>query len=99
MLSDKNYVDLIWRFKIEDGLSWRFCAGVLEYSNIQITPQTLKRKFINYFEKLTGTKPYTPCPKCQGELLPRQSEYGYFIGCSNFQKCRYIVKPKKELNK
>ena len=31
------------------------------------------------------------CPECGGELLKRKSRYGnYFLGCSNFPKCRHI---------
>lgn len=31
------------------------------------------------------------CPKCGHELLKRKSRYGkYFVGCSNFPKCRYM---------
>ena len=31
------------------------------------------------------------CPECGKELLKRKSRYGnYFLGCSNFPKCRHI---------
>ena len=31
------------------------------------------------------------CPECNSELLKRKSRYGnYFLGCSNFPKCRHI---------
>jgi len=36
------------------------------------------------------------CPKCQSELLLRKSFYGEFIGCSNYPKCKYTEKIKKE---
>lgn len=29
------------------------------------------------------------CPKCKGSLLLRKSQYGEFLGCSNYPKCRY----------
>lgn len=36
------------------------------------------------------------CPKCGGDLVEREGKYGKFIGCSNFPKCRFVVKnPKK----
>jgi DNA topoisomerase-1 len=36
------------------------------------------------------------CPKCGSDLLLRKSFYGEFIGCSNYPKCRYTEKIKKE---
>ncbi|MFH1133338.1 MAG: topoisomerase DNA-binding C4 zinc finger domain-containing protein [Nanoarchaeota archaeon] len=33
------------------------------------------------------------CPKCKtGKLVPRQSVYGPFYGCSNYPKCRHTEK-------
>lgn len=32
------------------------------------------------------------CPRCGGNLVPRNGRYGYFIGCSNYPKCKYTVK-------
>ena len=32
------------------------------------------------------------CPKCGGELLKRKGKYGDFKGCSNYPKCRFVVK-------
>ncbi len=40
------------------------------------------------------------CPECGSPLIKRKSRYGtYFIGCSNFPKCRYIKKEPKEPKK
>jgi hypothetical protein len=32
------------------------------------------------------------CPKCGGELKPKEGKYGNFKGCSGYPKCRYTVK-------
>lgn len=32
------------------------------------------------------------CPKCGGTLVDRKGKYGAFKGCSNYPKCRYILK-------
>lgn len=32
------------------------------------------------------------CPKCGGNLVLRNGKYGQFKGCSNYPKCRFIVK-------
>ena len=34
------------------------------------------------------------CPKCGGQLVEREGQYGKFIGCSNYPKCRYTEKTK-----
>lgn len=46
----------------------------------------LKESFPDYYER-----DLTTCPKCGGELVKRDSEYGEFIGCSNFSSlnCTY----------
>ena len=32
------------------------------------------------------------CPKCGGTLVLRNGKYGSFYGCSNYPKCKYILK-------
>lgn len=32
------------------------------------------------------------CPRCGGQLVEKNGEYGKFIGCSNYPKCRYTEK-------
>jgi hypothetical protein len=34
------------------------------------------------------------CPRCGGNLVERHGKYGTFIGCSNYPKCRYVMKEK-----
>jgi hypothetical protein len=29
------------------------------------------------------------CPRCGGDLIPRNGKYGRFYGCSNYPRCRY----------
>ena len=41
----------------------------------------------------TGEK----CPKCGGDLVYKEGKNGKFIGCSNYPKCDYVQKEKKEL--
>lgn len=36
------------------------------------------------------------CPVCGSKLVIRKSNYGEFIGCSNFPKCKYIRNIEKE---
>ncbi len=30
------------------------------------------------------------CPKCDGELVKKNSRYGEFIACNNYPKCKYV---------
>lgn len=41
----------------------------------------------------TGEK----CPDCGHELIKRMGRFGEFISCSNYPKCKYIKKEKKEV--
>ena len=41
----------------------------------------------------TGDK----CPKCGAPLIYREGRNGRFIGCSNYPKCDYVQKEKKEV--
>ncbi|MCR5308903.1 MAG: type I DNA topoisomerase [Bacilli bacterium] len=36
------------------------------------------------------------CPKCGAPLIYKDSKNGRFIGCSNYPKCKYVKKEKKE---
>ena len=38
------------------------------------------------------------CPECGSPLVIRKGKYGEFIACSNFPKCKYIKKEKKEVS-
>ena len=37
------------------------------------------------------------CPKCGAPLIYKEGKNGRFVGCSNFPKCDYVKKEKKEL--
>jgi ssDNA-binding Zn-finger/Zn-ribbon topoisomerase 1 len=32
------------------------------------------------------------CPRCGGELVEKEGEYGKFLGCSNYPNCKYTKK-------
>ncbi len=99
-MNSKDYVDYIWHFKVEDGLDWEFCAGILKQDEAaDITPKELENIFKAHFRENMGIEPYNCCPSCGGELLPRRSVYGYFIGCSEYPKCTFIATNKKPYKK
>jgi DNA topoisomerase-1 len=41
--------------------------------------------------KPTGKK----CPDCGGDLVQRKGKYGYFTGCANYPKCKYVERKAK----
>lgn len=45
----------------------------------------VQRNFESAIEKRT-------CPKCGGQLIERKGQYGLFLGCSNYPKCRFTHK-------
>jgi hypothetical protein len=34
------------------------------------------------------------CPRCGGNLVLREGQYGQFYGCSNYPRCKYILNKK-----
>ncbi len=53
-----------------------------------------KQNVIAYKESLEEMKKQKSCPYCKGELVLRKGKYGEFYGCSNYPKCKYILKGK-----
>lgn len=95
-MNNKDYVNYIWHFKVEDNLDWKFCSGILKQDGAaNISAKKLEEKFKQYFIDTMGIAPYSTCPRCGNELLPRESRYGYFIGCSNYPKCTFMATNKK----
>ena len=98
VVDDLFLINHIWHFKVDDKLGWDFCADLLK-AYIQISPQELEKRFKHYFNETMGIEPYTPCPCCNNDLLPRESQYGYFVGCSAYPNCRFIATSKKPYRK
>lgn len=57
-----------------------------------ITSKKLRKEHDEYVKKLKTDFDDTMCPKCGGKLVERKGEYGPFIGCSNYPKCKYTEK-------
>ena len=89
-------VDGVWHFRVEDGLDWEFCAGVWNQdTGDALNGGQVKRAFLGYFRDLCGIEPYSACPVCGCELVPRKSGYGRFVGCSGYPKCRFMATKTK----
>ncbi|MBE6762273.1 MAG: hypothetical protein E7551_08320 [Ruminococcaceae bacterium] len=53
-----------------------------------------KQNVIAYKENLESKKKQKNCPYCKTSLVLRKGKYGEFYGCSNFPKCKYVLKEK-----
>jgi len=48
----------------------------------------IKQEIRNQNEKIKNST----CPSCGGQLVQRNGKYGNFMGCSNYPRCKYILK-------
>lgn len=95
-ITDEIIVNAIWHFKVEDNFSWKNCAEMLKRDfATEMTPQQLKNRFQKYFKEQMGISPYTKCPFCENQLIPKKSKEGKFIGCSNYPKCTFLASSRK----
>ena len=51
--------------------------------------------WIKQKQRDTNNNKDNKCPLCGGNLVERKGKYGYFIGCSNYPKCKYTKKQKQ----
>ena len=93
----EEVVNDLWHWRIEDNLPWKFCSGILEqnYEN-KFTPTECKKCFQGFFKNLTGYKVFTKCPKRDGEIIPIDGPYGYFVGFSEYPKCDFKGSRKRK---
>ncbi len=96
--TDEDIVINLWHWMVEDGItSWVFAAAMLRQNGYKrMSGKTVKERFKKYFEDTTGESVYVKCPACEkGTLVPRSSDYGYFVGCSEYPRCKYHAYQKR----
>lgn len=91
-----NVIDDCWRcefcisFYHKDGI---LCSGKNRVSQIEDFRKTYEERVAFYDNKYTSINlnrlSNRICPFCGGDLVERKSEYGNFIGCSNYPHCRF----------
>lgn len=93
-MTNYEYIRCIWHYKVEDNLPWDFCAQIL-YQNYgeKVDPIELETIFKSYFRDTMGIEPYSECPICGKELIPKKSRYNdsWFIGCSGHPECKFLA--------
>ncbi|MGQ9819505.1 MAG: type I DNA topoisomerase [Candidatus Kapaibacteriales bacterium] len=68
--------------------------GCIDYPKCKGTlPKITKLSKTNFSPLLI---PESKCPKCGKEMLLRLGKKGYFLGCSNYPKCKGTLKVKKD---
>lgn len=63
---------------------------LLKINNTQIT----NKEHIENIKKTQEDIKAGICPRCGGKLVERNGQYGKFYGCSNYPKCKFILKEK-----
>lgn len=68
--------------------------GCIDYPNCKgIIPKSKKLTQTNFVPILI---PESKCPQCGKEMLLRLGKKGYFLGCSNYPKCKGAIKVTKD---
>jgi len=71
------------------------CSNFPKCHYIEGLKTTTNNKDEEYQKQIENRK----CPKCGGNLEIKHSRFGIFIGCSNYPKCKYMEKIRKEKTK
>ena len=58
-------------------------------NNNNIKDKELKKEHVENIRKNIINNNINRCPKCGGTLVKRNGQYGEFIGCSNYPRCKY----------
>ena len=68
----------------------KFCILI---EKLRLDSEKHAKKHVKNIEKSIINKKefsgYGKCPRCTGKLILRNGRRGFFLGCSNFPKCRY----------
>jgi hypothetical protein len=54
----------------------------------------LNREHVKNIKKTQKDLKEGICPRCGGKLVEKEGKYGKFYGCSNYPKCKFILKIK-----
>lgn len=57
-----------------------------------IVDKSKRKEHIRNIRENIINKDPTKCPRCGGQLVERNGQYGKFLGCSNYPRCKYTEK-------
>lgn len=71
------------------------CSGRLRISSIKDFSIPIEKRIKDSEDMLDDLREMAlvagKCPNCGGKLMKRQSQYGEFLGCSNYPSCRFMA--------
>jgi len=67
------------------GNSFEACSGYPKCRYVVATKQEVKAEDV-----------VKVCPECGGNLVKKKGKYGYFLGCTNYPKCKHMEKIHKK---
>lgn len=85
-----NLLDKILSYKEEVLPNYEEIYNKLQ--NLNITDKNKRKKHVKQTKNIKKEKEeqnINKCPKCGGNLITRNGQYGPFIGCSNYPRCKY----------
>lgn len=73
----------------QNSINW--IVDIINQNMIE-TDNEVKKRHIENIKGIENLIDQGICPRCKGKLVLRNSKYGEFYGCSNYPKCKYILK-------
>ena len=81
-----------YRDKVREGVAHEILDGKFNYLKEKEEVLSINKKL--GFVRTENSQPITAspsifrCPSCNGKLIQRRSQYGAFLGCSNYPRCK-----------
>jgi hypothetical protein len=98
-LKTKTYTDVVYINRLVRTIKKYDSYYINEHTKNEIVAiiLTAKTNSRNKDKKLQvnfGMNKNTLCPNCGGNLIERNGQYGTFLGCNNFPRCKYTRNKK-----
>lgn len=75
----------------------KICISI---EQLRLDSEKMAKKHVKNIEKSLEDRKffseYGNCPRCKGKLLLRNGRRGFFLGCSNYPRCRFTKEVKGE---
>ena len=76
---------------IAEGRAERLVTLEQFWAGLSVTMERAKEEMpVVKLEKEKAQPTGKKCPECGGKLVRRKGKYGYFVGCANYPRCKYV---------